>query len=552
MSRQNRIPLYGFAPAPDTSVLGSHTRRVLLIEDDEDDYLLTREYLADFDVDGRYVLEWAQTYEDGIQALLDERHDLCLLDYHLGARDGIGLLREALAHGCRTPIILLTGDGDRDVDRAAMRYGAADYLIKEELSAALLERAMRHSLERSRFAEAQRFLAAASVRLSGSLDLDHILEDIAQLSARVLGDFCVIVLGDEHADAWRTTVGVRDEDDAPLGARLADHNGWPIVERILAGDSVLVGDVDEAFLTEACACDEQRRLLEAMAPVSLVGVPLIARATVLGAITIISARSRRRYDSSDLSLVDQLGYRTALAIDNARLYQEAQRAIEMRDEVHRIVVHDLRNPLNTIGLTTNVMQRRVDQGAPIDTLAPHLRTQRLAAERMQTLLEDLLDVARIENGKLSIDPSRCSAAGLVELVVAQHRVQADDRSVHLAFTLPDDLPMVRADHDRLEQVLSNLVGNALKFTPAGGSIELSAHAQGDWVRFQVADTGCGISPDHLPHLFDRFWQAQHGVRHGAGLGLAICRGIIDAHGGDIWVESDEGAGTIFYFTIPTA
>jgi signal transduction histidine kinase len=168
---------------------------------------------------------------------------------------------------------------------------------------------------------------------------------------------------------------------------------------------------------------------------------------------------------------------------------------------------------------------------------------------MTRLIEDLLDVARIEGGGLGIVPERCQCADLVQAAVEFLLPLAESRSVALRTgTLAPCL--VRADSARILQVFTNLIANAIDHTPGGGSVELSADACGSEVLFRVRDTGHGIDPEHLPHVFDRFWQAKKPGRTGAGLGLAIARGIVEAHGGRIWAESEPGRGSTFSFALP--
>ena len=213
------------------------------------------------------------------------------------------------------------------------------------------------------------------------------------------------------------------------------------------------------------------------------------------------------------------------------------------------MAHDLRNPLNGILVAAGLLRRR--------HTGPERRSQRpgetieRAAKRMNRLIEDLLDVTRMEAGHLSVD--RASVA--VELValdsVGAQRSLATSSSLELRTGLPAHLPEVWADRDRLLQIFENLIGNAIKFTAAGGRITLGAAPGDGEVRFWVSDTGSGIAAEDLPHLFDWFWQATHAGRRGAGLGLPIVKGIVEAHGGRIWVKSAPGQGSSFFFTIPT-
>jgi signal transduction histidine kinase len=172
-------------------------------------------------------------------------------------------------------------------------------------------------------------------------------------------------------------------------------------------------------------------------------------------------------------------------------------------------------------------------------------------DRMQRLIEDLLDVARIEAGTLTVEPRATSLAALLEDSFEQHRVLAADKRITLVREFDKRLGGVIADRHRMAQAIANLIGNALKFTPAGGSIRIGGESRGDRAMMWVADTGPGIPPEHVSRIFDRFWQPKRG-RDGVGLGLAIVKGIVDAHGGRIAVESSEGAGTTFRIALRAA
>ena len=171
---------------------------------------------------------------------------------------------------------------------------------------------------------------------------------------------------------------------------------------------------------------------------------------------------------------------------------------------------------------------------------------------MNRLIQDLLDVAVLESGQLTIERAQLSARDLIVGAVDMQRPLASSSSLELRVDVDRDLPDIWGDKDRLLQVFENLIGNAIKFTKAGGCITVGAASRDHEVIFRVADTGSGIAPENLPHVFDRFWQASKAGRLGAGLGLPITKGIVEAHGGRIWVESAAGSGSTFFFTIPTA
>ena len=254
----------------------------------------------------------------------------------------------------------------------------------------------------------------------------------------------------------------------------------------------------------------------------------------------------RVYGASDLRFAESLAQRAALAIENGRLYRAAVQATQLRDEVLRVVAHDLRNPLSVILMQSAAAPRR---GGP----EPERRNQRSsedihrAATRMKRLIQDLLDVTLIEVGQLRLERGRVPTRQLLLGAVEAQRPLAASAALDVRCDLDHEFPDIWGDPHRLLQVFENLIGNAIKFTPAGGRITISATPGERDVEFRVADTGGGIAASDLSHVFDRFWQARKGAHGGAGLGLPITRGIVEAHGGRISVESTLGRGTTHVF-----
>jgi signal transduction histidine kinase len=317
-------------------------------------------------------------------------------------------------------------------------------------------------------------------------------------------------------------------------------------------EPVLVSPVTDDWQREMAADEEELELTRQLAPTSLMLVPLLARGNRLGVLVLASTRTDRYYQPSDVALARELGLIAAISIDNARLYRKAQEAVRARDEVLRIVSHDLRNPISTIQMGASLLL----EDAPADLIAGPfgrtLRSMRNATESAERMIRDLLDVARIEAGQLAIEPAPERIGPLLQEAVERHRYLAEDRGIELVCRAGDALPVVVADRHRVLQILGNLLGNALKFTPPGGRVEVGAAAAEQEVRCFVADTGPGIPEDQLPHVFDRFWQARRADRRGLGLGLAIVRGLVEAHGGRVWIESEPGRGSLVQFTLPTS
>ncbi len=228
-----------------------------------------------------------------------------------------------------------------------------------------------------------------------------------------------------------------------------------------------------------------------------------------------------------------------------RRIEALEESIRARDALLSVVAHDLRNPLNVIALSAHALIER----SPIGERRPLERILR-SASRAQRMVRDLLAISVLETGNLSLDAKHVDTSRLLLSTVESQQDIAAEASVILSSDLSPSLPPVRGDEERLLEVLENLIGNAVKFTPAGGTITVGAVARGDQVLIWVKDSGSGIPPEQLPHIFDRFWQAKKKERRGLGLGLTICRGIVRAHQGLIWAESTVGVGTTVFVSLP--
>jgi PAS domain S-box-containing protein len=239
--------------------------------------------------------------------------------------------------------------------------------------------------------------------------------------------------------------------------------------------------------------------------------------------------------------------RARLAETQRQARLEAEAATRARDEMLRVVSHDLRNPLTAVMMGLRMLRFELDADHPGLEILEGIE---LAAERQERLIRDLSDVASIEAGRLSVKRRPHGLSSLLRAAVRPFESVARVGGVELEWTDADGLPVVSVDRDRIVQALSNLLDNAIKLTPAGGTVRVEANADPEHVQVTVVDTGPGIPEDERDHVFERFWRGARSARAGTGLGLAIARGIVESHGGEIWVESEFGAGSAFYFTIP--
>jgi len=409
---------------------------------------------------------------------------------------------------------------------------------------------LRDITEQKRIEREQRFLAEVGAVLASTLEYEETLSKIAELAVRDIADFCIVNIVEEDGVVRRLKVLARDPAKSWVAEanmrmphdRRRPHSVWSAIETM---QPVLIEDVTSEMLASWAQSDEQLEALRGLAAKSLMALPLVAHDKLLGVLSLVA--STRAYGPADLRLAEDLARRAALSIENARLYRTAKRAIQVRDDVLGIVAHDLRNPLNAVLLQASLLRRRGSESEK--EVADEIKR---AANRMNRLIQDLLDVTRMEAGRLSIMQEQVSTAQFVTEALKAQMPLASSASLELQADLAPNLPDVRADRHRLLQVFENLVGNALKFTEAGGRITVGAAPRDGEVLFWVTDTGLGIPAENLSHIFDRFWQARKAERRGAGLGLPVVKGIVEAHGGRIWVESIPDQGTTFFFTIPMA
>ncbi len=408
--------------------------------------------------------------------------------------------------------------------------------------------------EQKRALDGLHLLAESGRVLSSSLDVDDTLQAIASLTVPALAEMVMVDIV-EDGSVRRVAASHVDErlrvlfDRARLyPPRIGDRG--PQSQVMQSGTSLLLRDMDDAWIDTLDRGEEHAGLVRQMAPESLIVAPLRSRGTVLGTLSLVRTAASPCFDQTDLELAEELALRAALAVENARLYDSARNATRARDDMLGVVSHDLRNPIHSIFMSSSFLNDLLPEGMKVE------RTQaaviKRAAERANRLIQDLLDITHIESGRLSLEREPHSASSIVHEALEQGAMAAAGAGITLERGEMHRDATVFADRDRVVQALGNLIGNALKFTPEGGRVVVSVHGDGDRVRLAVADTGPGIPPEQVPRLFDRFWQASRKDRRGVGLGLSIVKGIADAHGGDVLVDTALGAGTTFTLVLPAS
>jgi PAS domain S-box-containing protein len=416
---------------------------------------------------------------------------------------------------------------------------------------------LRDVTERKRAEQEQRFLAMASAVLAASLEYEETLESVPRLAVPLLGDWCALAVVDPD-ESIRLIISPHTDPDRERELEQLErryphdrHSPWLSTTVLRTGQAELIEDVTDAWLDGRISDRNQQRVLRRLGLGTLLSVPVVAREQMIGALTMVRSDKRKPFDASDLALATDLALRVGLAIDSARLYLTAQRATRARDVVLGVVSHDLRNPLSAIAMCARTL-RESEPGTAAGRreLAATIYE---STEWMQRMIQDLLDVAAIESGRLSIEPQHERVGAILDHVSATFERPAAERQLLLLVENTSEGLAIDGDAGRLLQVLANLVGNAMKFTEPGGTITVRAEGWDRTVLFSVTDTGAGIPSEHLSHLFELYWHARRNARSsGSGYGLAIARGIVEAHGGRIWVESVIGEGSTFLFTIPSA
>jgi PAS domain S-box-containing protein len=399
-------------------------------------------------------------------------------------------------------------------------------------------------------AQRARFLAEASELLSSSLDRSATLDSLARLAVPAFADWCLVHLAEPvggrrlHA-AGADADGVRVAEALErLAPALELPALLPLIERVKAGEPLLVPEIGPAWL-------ESLELLHQLAPKSVMIVPLVARGRTVGTLSFIATGTERRYGPADLALARDLAHRAAVAVDNARLYAEAEGANRAKDQFLATLSHELRTPLTAmLGWVLMLRSGRLTGDEAAGALASIERNTRVQAQ----LINDLLDVSRIVAGKLTIERRPVDLRVVIEHALDSVRRETEAKRHVVTCTIDPEAAWVPGDAVRLEQIVVNLVGNAAKFTPEAGHIDVRLERHEGLARVSVSDSGQGVEPVMLPHIFESFRQGDSSStrRHGGlGLGLAIVRRLVALHGGRVEASSaGRGQGAVFAVHLP--
>jgi signal transduction histidine kinase/CheY-like chemotaxis protein len=542
--------------------MAEHGLKILVVDDDDVDRMAVRRALKSSGLEAS-VTE-AEDAESALRRLAREHFDCTLLDYRMPGSDGLDVVRAARERGILVPFIMLTGFGDEQTAVELMKAGAADYIPKSSLTPERLALSLRGVLrihqaeieasraegDLRRYATQLQSVAQAAIDINSTLAVDAMLQSTTENARRILNARYAETRLDVDTTA---TAGSLEAQTAMWRASAPSEENQELTSWADATRDEMPGITPEILAMLAENPDAVDLGKTGFHVPNTILVDLLGRTgKKLGSIQLWDKKDGQEFDEADKAILTQLAQLAAVALENARLFRAAKDATRARDDLVAIVSHDLRNPVHTIHMAASFLleiaptnDRRVQARRQLEVI------QR-SATRANRLIQDLLDVARIQAGGLAVDPVAVDVHSLVNEAMEAATPLANAAQIRVIADTTTELPSVASDRERVLQVFANLIGNAIKFTPRGGEIRILSSLENGEVRFTVADTGPGIPAEHLDHVFDRYWQAKSTAKLGAGLGLSIAKGIVEAHGGRIWVESSPGSGAEFNFTLPLA
>lgn len=558
-------------------------------------------------------VDTADSAQLALERIAATDYDAIISDVKMPGMDGLALLRQIQALRPETPTLLITGHGENNLAIQALRGGAYDFIQKPidrnyfvaSLTRAIQMRQLSRQVEAQRVAleqhaqelehtvqqrtselvaansakddllrardralaeaeVAQRrvmFLAEASAALATSLDYETTLSTIAQLAVPMLGDWCFIDTIAEDGTLRRLAAACANPAMTEIAAAL--RRDYPphhdrsvgVAQVTQSGKALIVNDIQDELLIGLARDDEHLRVLRMLNLKAAMSVPLQTRRHTLGVITFCTAESGRQFHAEELLLAEDLVRRAALAIDNARLYREAQEAVRVREEFLSIASHELKTPLTALQLQVDSLLLAAQDGrfAQLSSEQMERRFETVARQtsRLSKLVNELLDISRILNGRIELEYEPIELVALVSETITRFNEQSVLAGCPIELHAEQPVHGV-LDRLRTEQILTNLLSNAIKYGP-GKPIDVRVGSDGTSGWLQVRDRGIGIAQEHQERIFARFERAVS-VRHygGLGLGLYIVRQVLDALGGTISVNSQEGVGSTFTVTLPLA
>ena len=560
--------------APSSPGIVAPRARVMVVEDDDSVADVLREVLAD----GAFELTFVATAEEAMRALAGGCPDLILTDISLPGKSGLDVMRAARHSDPEVAVVLMTGHASVQTSIDALREGASDYITKpfdditeipktlerhlrsrrlKVENRALLEQLQRqnevlqrHELElRDRIALATSNLDTlyrVSMEIGANLELQPRLGRIVETAARLVGaSAAVVYLQSEDSGEYRATAvhGLELPLDDPALPHFAAGEGW-------LGEAAR-SQVPARF----SATGDVTRVLPGF-PGSVarevLAVPMVQERLAIG--VLVALDRSEGFTDDDLEFLRMFATQAAVQVRNSQLFERTKVLDRLKSDFVAVVSHEIRTPLTSVkGAVELLSDSRYFQNS--EQQSKLLSIAHANAERLLLLINDILDFSKLESASLPMCIERQPLEPVVRQAAQNLRMLLEERRIQLEIAVPEGLPEGLLDPHRITQVVTNLLSNAIKFSPPGGRVRIEAASEDELLRLSVRDHGDGIATKDLPRLFKKFQQIDSGSTRkvgGTGLGLVICKGIIEQHGGRIGVESSPGDGSTFWFTLPVA
>jgi signal transduction histidine kinase/DNA-binding response OmpR family regulator len=509
--------------------------------------------------------------EAAIETLDDWRPDAVLTDLNLPGASGLDVVRAAKAVDAEVCVVVITGQATTDTAIDALRQGAYDYVQKpfdlvdlqktiergiearrlSQTNRSLMEELKRHERELSRKVQLatwqMKTLFELSSKMSRTLSLEFRLHFICEKAAELTGAAqCLLFLKSEDDDEFVARAGYGMDDELRRGLRFWSGQG---LNGMAVDQQTVIRRVGPEILQDAVEGGDP---LSALAPQSVLVVPLVTEQRVIGTVTVLDKTGGFNQDDEDFLTL--FAGSAAIALDNAILYQRSLELDRLKSEFVAVVSHEIRTPLTVIRGSLELLGDR-----NIWTLEP--RQQQLLdgaqanCDRLMILIRDILDFSKLESNGLPMNFAPASVVDVIHWGIEHLGTLPADNKIKLIERIEPDLPSVIMDGNRIVQVITNLLSNAIKFSPPESAIEVTAGRENGRIVVRVRDRGEGIAAEDIKRLFRKFSQLDSSTTRrvgGTGLGLVISKGIIEAHDGRIWVESNLGEGSTFAFSLPVA
>ncbi len=528
---------------------------ILLVDDDEEDFIITQDLLEEIP-ERHYNLEWVDSYTRAQEAIGRQEHDVYLIDFRLGANNGLDLIKEAKESGINAPFILLTGQGDIETDKQAMIVGAADYLVKSTLNPHILERSIRYSISHNQDLKAIRELNA---ELEGRVEkrteeLSYTVTRLEQVNQELEKEIEERKLTEQALQESQNLYNAIAENFPNGTINVYDRElrylfvAGKELEKLGFQQEDLIGKT----MREVLPPDQAQHFETQITPVfhgknAFFEVFHQENHYLFNAVPLPPTQGKKV--EQVLTVVENITHRKQMEMEMIRALEKEKELNELKSRFVSMASHEFRTPLSTI-LSSVSLIGKYPETEQQDKREKHVNKIRSAVQNLTDILDDLLSISKLEEGKVQNNPESIELQPFIESVIDEMKEEEQEED-RIHFDHDDSLDFVVSDKRMLHNILLNLLSNAIKYSPENAPIDLSTRKNGQCMTLSVADQGIGIPEKEQKELFTRFFRAENANNiQGTGLGLHIVKKYLELLNGDIEVESKAGEGTTFRVNIP--